>query len=475
MGEEIQQEHFDEADYEQFQKRLEEETALLRELFSRRAFDNQTRRLGYELELCLADSEGNPSRNNVDIIEAAGNPLFTTELARFNMEINGNPFPYRDDVFSLVEKDLAELYGQAATAARRFDTRIGMFGVFPSIGEAHLDPDTYMTELHRYRQLNRQVLEMRGKPVHLSLEGEERLVVDKGDVMLEALATSLQIHLQVPFDEIVATYHAGLWSSMLILPASANSPLVLGKCCWQESRIGIFKQAVDTRNPEEIETHVVPRVHFGKGYIASLLDLFEDNFYYSPILPEVLDQPTEKLHHLCLHNGTIWRWVRPIVAQNSDGSYHLRLELRVVPSGPTLADTLANLVFYVALTEGLKSLGNRLIEVPFEVLESDFYRAARVGLEAEVHWPDGESGTVRNLLLERALPLARQSLAAAGIEDTARWLDIVEARIETGATGARWITDHWKRHGDAARLVSDYISQAATDRPVHLWRNPQHD
>ena len=472
MGEEIHKEHFEKADYDAFEQRVEQEMGLLRKLFADRAFDNSSRLLGYELELCLADQAGKPSRTNTRVIDAASNPLFTTELARFNMEINGNVFTCRGDVFSQIEADLADLYRQAEKAAGDFDSQIGMFGVFPSVSEEHLNPDTYMTELHRYKLLNRQLLHMRGRPVQLHLDGEEKLDIEKHDVMLEALATSLQIHMQVPFDEIVPTYHAGLWSSMLVLAATANSPLVLGKCCWQESRIGIFKQSVDTRNPQEIEDRIVPRVHLGKGYIDSLLDLFEDNSYYSPILPEVLDRPLEDLHHLALHNGTIWRWVRPIISRNKDGSHHLRLELRVVPSGPTLIDTIANLVFYVGLTEGLKTLGEQLTEVPFATLESDFYRAAREGLGASVHWPDGEQAPLTQILIERALPLARAGLDAAGIDDYQRWLDIIEARVNSGATGANWISRHWKLHGDSARPVCDYIAQANTNQPVHLWQDP---
>jgi hypothetical protein len=473
MGEEIQKEHFEQADYDRFQQRLEQETEWLRSLFAKGAFDNSSRMLGYELELCLADESGNPSKINTRVIDAIGNPLFTTELARFNMEINGNVFPYQKNVFGEIETDLAALFQQAEDAAGELGSQIGMFGVFPSVTREHLDPAGYMTELHRYKLLNRQLLNMRGRPVQLFLEGEEQLEVEKQDVMLEALATSLQIHIQVPFDEIVPTYHAGLWSSMLILAATANSPLVLGKCCWQESRIGIFKQSVDTRSPQEVEDHIIPRVHLGKRYIESLLDLFEDNFYYSPILPEVLDdRPIEDLHHLSLHNGTIWRWVRPIVARNRDGGYHLRLELRVVPSGPTLIDTIANLVFYVGLTEGLKTLGDQLTEVPFVKLEADFYRAAREGLDTRVHWPDGEKGELRKILLERAIPLARDTLKAAGLEDCDHWLDIISARVNTGATGADWISRHWKQFGDSAQLVCDYISQARTNQPVHLWQDP---
>jgi len=186
----------------------------------------------------------------------------------------------------------------------------------------------------------------------------------------------------------------------------------------------------------------------------------------------VLDKPIEDLHHLALHNGTIWRWVRPIIARNKDGSYHLRLELRVVPSGPTLIDTLANIVFYVGLTEGLKSLGDTLTKVPYESLEADFYRAAREGLGASVHWPDGQELPLKQILLEQAIPLARANLEQTGIEDTDRWLDIIEARVKQEATGAHWIASHWKRFGDGAQLVREYIEQAQTNQPVHRWRDP---
>ena len=470
MGDEIQQSHFEQADYDRFQERLELETEVVRGLFARGDFDS-SRRLGYELELCLADDQGHPCLVNTEVIDATGNPAFTVELAKFNMEINGNPFAYQTNVFDLIETDLQQLYNQAEQAAKQHQARIGLFGVFPSLTLEHLDQNGYMTELHRYNQLNTQVLSMRGKPVHMHLEGQDCLDIDHGDVMLEALATSLQIHMQVPFDEIVPCYHAGLWSSMLVLAATANSPLVLGKSCWQESRIGIFKQAVDTRNPREIRDHIVPRVHFAKKYIDSFLELFEDNFYYQPILPEVRDQPAEELHHLSLHNGTIWRWVRPIIARNREGIYHLRLELRVAPSGPTLADTMANIVFYVGLTEGLRHYGDDLTRVPYETLETDFYRAARKGIGAEVHWIDGNAMPLKQILLEKALPLTREGLAKAGLANCERWLDIIEARVAREATGAQWILDHWNRHGDAARLVCDYIDQAQSNRPVHTWRN----
>ncbi len=187
----------------------------------------------------------------------------------------------------------------------------------------------------------------------------------------------------------------------------------------------------------------------------------------------MLDKPAADLHHLALHNGTIWRWVRPIVARNKSGDYHLRLELRVVPAGPTLIDTLANLAFYVGLTEGLKTRPDaELRQVPFETVEADFYRAARDGLGTQVHWIDGKLQPLSPLLLEQAIPLAREGLRRIGIDDRDDWLGIVAARVEKGATGAQWILRHWQQHGDAARLVRDYLDRAQHNQPVHEWEPP---
>lgn len=469
MGEEVNKHNFKEKDYKRFHQCLVEETAFVRSLFTQSAFDNQTRKLGYELELCLIDDNGQPCKVNHEVIDEAKNPLLTTELAKFNLEINGNPFDVSTDVFDLIETDLIDLYQQVERAAKKFNAQPGLFGVLPSLRPEHLSPNAYMSELHRYDLLSRQLINMRGKPVHMQLHGEDHLSIEKNDVMLEALSTSLQVHLQVPFDEIVPAYHAGLWASMLILGVSPNSPLILEKNCWQESRIGIFKQAVDTRNANEIRDGVISRVHLGKGYIKSLFELFEDNFYYSPILPEVVDKPVEALHHFNLHNGTIWRWVRPILGQNSNGEYHLRLELRVVPSGPTLCDTIANLVFYVALTEGLMLCGDDLTQLDFDILESDFYVAAREGLKARVHWIDGQQDSLKQLILSRALPLAQEGLKNIGIHNSDKWLEIIEARVSCEQTGSDWILQHWKQHSDTSKLVQAYLHHAHSNTPVHLW------
>ncbi len=469
MGEEVSIDHFEEEDFRRFDQRLREEMTFVRQLFAEGRFDTATRKLGYELELCLLDAQGRPAPVNQSILERHGSPQMTFELAKFNLEINGHAFVLDGGVFQRIRSDMDELYHTVERAAADEDARVGLFGVLPSIRFEHLDRDRYMSAMYRYRLLDERLLTMRGRPIRLDIRGADHLRVEKRDVMFEALGTSLQLHIQIPRDQAVDSYHAALWSTLPALAAGANSPLVLQHRCWAESRIAIFKQAVDTRNLDEERSHVVPRVHLAKGWIGSFLELFEDMFYYSPVLPEVTDQPVEDLHHFCLHNGTIWRWVRPILGRNRDGQYHLRLELRVTPSGPTRIDTLANLVFQVGLVEGLRQQGQALVQLPYEQLERGFYRVARHGLEAEIGWYDGHRGDARSLVLEHALPVAAEGLQQLGIESAGDWLHIIRERVRSGQTGARWLDRQWRRNPDADALVRRYLDLADRNQPVHEW------
>ena len=472
MGDEVSKDHFSAKEFELFQLKLDQEMDFVRQLFAEDNFDNQSRSFGYELELCLLDKLGHPAPCNQQILDHANNPLFTYELAKFNLEINGNCFVLAPDLFNRIDNDLKGLFEQVQQAAEQYNIHAGMFGVLPSLFEEHLDPMAYMSHMHRYQVLNDRLMSMRNRPIHLDIRGEEHLQIEKNDVMLEAMGTSLQIHLQVPYKEAVDFYHASLWASMAMVAVSANSPLVLGKSCWQESRIAIFKQSVDTRNAKEVHDAIIPRVHFGKGYIQSWLELFEDNNYYSPILPEVMDTEVDKLHHFNLHNGTIWRWVRPILGRNDNGQFHLRLELRVAPSGPTLIDTMANIVFYIGLTEGLKQTPKDLTRIPYEVLEKDFYKVARHGFETPVNWCHGEKLDMRQLLLKSAIPVAREGLQQLRLNDYEAWIEIIEQRVSVGQTGSDWILGYWHKQPDAAALVRAYLDNASRNEPVHTWPKP---
>jgi hypothetical protein len=472
MGNEVSKDHFSARDYQRFEQKLAEEMRFVRQLFSEKSLDNTTRKLGYELELCLLDGQGQPVGLNHQVLQQSDNPLFTYELARYNLEINGHAFSLDAQVFLNIQQDLEMLFQQVVKVTDKLNIQPGLFGVLPSLKHEHLDSESYMSDMFRYRLLNQQLMSMREQAVRLEIHGADHLQVERSDVMLEALGTSLQVHLQMPYEEAVDSYHAALWSSMAMLAVSANSPLVLGKSCWQESRIAIFKQSVDTRNAKEIRDAIIPRVHLSKGYINSFLDLFEDNAYYSPILPEVIDCDVEELHHFNLHNGTIWRWVRPILGCDQDGRYHLRLELRVAPSGPTLIDTLANMAFYVGLTEGLRMNPQQLTQIPYQSLEQDFYHVARHGLDADVTWCNGKMAKMQQIILKYAMPTALEGLQNLGIDQPHVWLDIVQQRSSNGQTGAGWMLKYWHKNPDAAALVRKYMQHSRKNIPVHLWPAP---
>ena len=472
MGDEITQLNFTEEDDALFRDKLEQEMDFVRQLFMGRRFDQHSRKFGYELEICLLDQQGRPAPYNQQVLDDANNPLFTYELARFNLEINGHTFDVDDQVFNHLSKDMHMLFQQVDDSARRNHMQAGLFGVLPSLEIDHLDKDGYMSNLTRYRLLNKRLMSMRDSPVQLDILGMDHLKLSKDDVMLEALGTSLQIHYQIPFDEAVDAYHSSLWASLPVIAACANSPLVLQHYCWQESRIEIFKQAVDCRTDRQKIRGDLPRVFLARGYIDSWQTLFEDNLYFKSVLPEVMDTPTDELHHLKLLNGTIWRWIRPIIGGDEHQGYHLRLELRVTPAGPSLKDTIANMVFYIGLVEGLKQQPHFLTRIPYEELEKGFYHAARSGLNTEVNWCHGAFGSMQQILLDHAIPLAHQGLISLGLAHESKYLDIIEQRVLSQQTGARWITQFWNKYHDVNSLVSTYQSHARLNIPVHLWPRP---
>lgn len=470
MGNEITKSNFTDSETNDFNTRLKLETQYLKTLFKSNAFDNKSYKFGYELEVCLLDQQAKPKPINQNIISDTGNPLFTAELATFNLEINGNPFKLSDSVFEKLHQDIQQLYKEAEASAQIYDSKVGLFGVLPNLLKEHLNAKDYMSDLNRYHLISDQLLKMRQRPIKLTLDGKDTLEVEKEDVMLEALGTSFQVHLQIPFKQSVDYYHASLWASLALIGISANSPIVLGKSCWHESRISIFEQAVDTRTLEESKQGDTPRVFLGTGYVESIFQLFEENLEYQTILPELGNHPIEELAHLNLHNGTVWRWIRPILDIGKNNDHNLRFELRVVPAGPTIIDTMSNMVFYIGLIEGLKNTPNDLTKIPFNTLKNQFYDVAKNGLNTKITWCNNKTEAIQNIIINDCIPLAQSGLKALGIKNSAQWLDIILERAKTAQTGADWMLDYWENNPDADQLVKTYLSNAAKNIPVHLWK-----
>jgi len=472
MGEDIHQSAFSPKDYNAFSEKLIAENRALQALIQAKEATPEAEhgivRIGYELEACLLDKQGLPVPGNQSLLEDCRNACLTEELARYNLEINGHPQDFDAGVFLRLQNDLDQLMCEVSAVAEQYGTQVGLFGILPSLRDAHFDPAVYMSPRQRYRQISRQLIALRGAPVTLQIEAEDSLSVSRNDVMLEALGTSLQIHLQVPWTRAVDYYHAALWASMMLVGIAANSSLVLGRRGWLESRIPVFEQSVDTRNANERACGDTARVFFANGWINSVADLFTENLEYQPILPEVHADAADPFHHVQFHNGTIWRWVRPILGRDADGDFHFRLELRVPPAGPSQIDSMANLAFVSLLVEALSD--QNLSETSFAQLQADFYQAAQTGLQARVHNLEGEEVSLQDLIVNDAVGRCRRVAKRRGLDARShQLLDLIEQRARNGQTGARWLLQSRQLGRSDRETVQHYLRHAAANQPVHEW------
>ena len=474
MGQEIDRTRYSEADFQRFQRQLARETDELLAFADSGGFADERLVAGLELEAWLLDHAGYPSPINQAYLARLANPLVVPELSRFNVELNSPPLCFGDGALIRQERELVALWSEAQAVAHDLDACLGMIGIPPTIRSEDLTLDN-MSALNRFVVLNEQVLRQRGgEAVHIHLAGEDALDLDQPDVMLEAATTSFQLHLQVPEALSGRYFNAALIAAAPILAVATNSPLLFGKRLWQETRIPLFEQSVELGGYAGLADARVRRVTFGQGYLdGSLLDLFRHNLEQYPVLlPMALTAEHGSFAHVRLHNGSIWRWVRPLIGFDPDGVGHVRIEQRVLPSGPTLLDMMANAAFSHGLTHALATLPEPPeSRLDFQSVRTNFYAAARFGPAARLHWPGGEM-QARDLVLEACLPLAESGLSNLGLgqAEIQRYLSVIRGRASSGQTGAVWLLRrHDRLGGDLERLMADYLENQRAGLPVHEW------
>jgi len=473
VGDEIERRYFDAEDFSEFRIRLDAETTLLRQQFTDGEFSDRGDVAGFELEGWLVDERGDPLPENETFLAALNNPLVVPELAAFNVELNGSPSALTGRVFSRLHDELDATWSACREAAEKTGCHLVAIGILPTVGEGMLTSE-YMSSMVRYQSLNDRVMALRdGKPLELRIEGESELTTTHHDVMLEAAATSFQIHLQCKPERSVRDFNASIIASAPMVSASANSPFLFGHALWDETRIPLFEQAVD------VGERYAPRVSFGAGYVQeSLLEIFEENQREHLILiPAVRDDPPSKFSHVRFHNGTLWRWNRPLIGFDFDGQVHLRIEHRVVPAGPTIKDCIANAAFYFGLVRGFGLASEAPEEaLSFEIARENFYNAARYGLNARPRWiRDGkvvELG-MRDLIMDELLPMAHRGLESEGIPNSEidDYLNVIAERVDSGQNGAAWQKRFVHLHGgDLHQLVREYRERQDSGQPVHTWK-----
>ena len=473
MGQEITTDHFHKRDFHHFEQALSIETKLLGEWFSDSRFHGTDPVVGFELEAWLVDGSLRPAPCNELFLQKMDDPLVVPELARFNVEINGTPQPLNGTPFTKLAEELSQTWSDGERVASEMGLELAMVGVLPTVSTDDLTLGN-MSELQRYRALNEQVMRMRGgEPLEFQIEGRESLNLTHHDVMMEAGATSLQIHLQVPFHQSVDAFNLAIQLSAPMVGLCANSPYLFGHDLWDDSRIPLFEQAV---NVDPLAHSMGDgRVGFGTGYVVeSLFELFQENLDHYPVmLPIAQSGDIENLSNLMLHNGTIWRWNRPLVGFDEDGNPHLRIEHRVASAGPTVDDVVANSLFFVGMVMGLLSGHGGSIELlPFDHARENFYHAAREGMRSKLQWWGGKNIGLQQLLRDELIPLAESGFQSMGLDsgEWRPWLEIIEGRVASGQNGAVWQRGWVERYGrDMEGLLQAYMQGQHSGKPVHEW------
>jgi hypothetical protein len=489
MGEDVVATVFSREDRQRYREKVKRCLDVFARMLSESRFDAARGSIGLEVELNLTDERGDPALLNAKVLEVIADADFQTELAQFNVEINVPPRSLRGEVFGELERDVRTSLNNAEEKARTVGAHMVMVGILATVTDDHLKADSFSAN-PRYELLNEQIFAARGEDLDIAIAGVERLATFADTITPEAACTSVQLHLQVDPGAFGTHWNAAQAIAGVQLALGANAPFFFGKELWRETRIPLFEQATDTR-PEELRTQGVrPRVWFGERWVTSIFDLFEENVRYFPALLPVCEpeDPVDMLArgdipHLAelrLHNGTIYRWNRPVY-DVVRGRPHLRVENRVLPAGPTVADILANAAFYYGLIRTLVDQDRPIwSQMSFAAAEENFHAGARDGIEANVYWPGVGEVPVAELVLRRLLPMAHDGLETWGLarSDRERLLGIIEQRCLKLANGAAWqaATFHslyedakLDRHDALRQMTVRYRDLMHSNEPVHDW------
>ncbi len=489
MGEQNVQQTSDETTRRAFMKALLDEVRALEDMHQNGMFESGVRRIGAEQEMFLVDRAARPALTAMQILERMDDPRFTHELGLFNLEANLSPLELGGNCLRQLEAETNEVMGIARDKAAEVGSRVALVGILPTLTREHLSLDAIVPTA-RYFALNEALLRLRGSNFQISIKGIDQLSFNHDNLMLEACNTSFQIHFQVGPEEFAHLYNIAQAVTGPLLAASVNSPILLGKRLWHESRIAVFEHSIDARSEAHAARGHKPRVHFGDSWIdESVIEIFkEDIARFRVILTtEFEDDPigmvargeVPKLNALRLHNGTVYRWNRACYGISDNGKPHLRIENRVIPSGPTVLDEVGNAAFFFGMMAKLsRSVDDIREHLSFSDVKSNFLAAAREGIRAQQVWFDDRQMTAQELVLDILLPLAREGLTEAGIDsdDIDRYLGAVQKRVERRRTGARWqleSLENMRGQGSAHEclraLTSSMLDQQHSGKPIADW------
>ncbi|MCV7352936.1 glutamate--cysteine ligase [Mycobacterium parmense] len=492
MGDEVKRTTYNRSDRREYRRKVQLCLDVLETMLAQSRFESDRPLTGMEIECNLVDSDYQPAMSNRDVLDAIADPAYQSELGAYNIEFNVPPRPLPGHTGLDLEAEVRASLNDAEIKASEGGAHIVMIGILPTLMPEHLDTG-WMSESARYTALNDSIFSARGEEIPINISGPEPLSWQAASIAPESACTSMQLHLQLAPEDFAANWNAAQALAGPQLALGANSPFFFAHRLWSETRIEVFAQSTDTRSDDLKARGVRPRVWFGERWIDSVLDLYRENLRYFPsLLPEVSDEDpvaelaagrAPQLSELRLHNGTVYRWNRPVYdVLEADGVKrpHLRLENRVLPAGPTVVDMLANSAFFYGALRGLSEAPSPVWStMDFAVAHHNFLEAARHGIDARLSWPGLGEVSARELVLGTLLPIAHDGLRRWGVDDDVRerFLGVVQGRAEAGRNGASWQVATVRslekggmtRRAALAEMLRRYCGHMHANRPVHTW------
>ena len=471
-----------------FMKAILADVHALERMLTEELFETGVRRIGAEQEMFLVDRSGRAWCGADAMMKRLDHPQFTYELAQYNLECNLKPREFGGRCLSDMEQETTDLLQLARETAREFDGGIVLTGILPTLRRSDLTLDS-MVQNPRYLALNNAISQLRGGEFSFRIKGVDEFEMRHDNVMLESCNTSVQMHFQVGPREFAKLYNVAQAIAAPVLAAAVNSPLLFGRRLWRETRVALFQQSVDSRSAAHQMRGRRPRVSFGDGWVRdSVLEIFrEDIARFRVVLATDLDEDPgavldrgepPQLNALRLHNGTVYRWNRPCYGIGG-GKPHLRIEGRAYPSGPTVADEIANATFFFGLMAAVSNEFDDVSKVmSFDDAMGNFIAASRLGMQSNLVWMHGKEYAAQELIQDVLLPMARAGLENAKVDgdDIDRYLGIIGERVKRGRTGARWMIDSLAAMGSKGTkdqrmhaLVRAMQSRQETGEPVHTW------
>jgi predicted transcriptional regulator len=440
-------------------------------------FETGIQRVGAEQEICIVDKDFRPSTKALEILEKINDTHYTTELALFNLEINLDPFELKNTCFSDLEHQLKTLLNKGYKVAEEIENnKLILSGILPTLRKKDLVFKN-VTPFKRYKTLNKVLKKIRGNDFKLHILGIDELILNHESILFEACNTSFQVHLQISPEEAVDKYN---WSQVIsgpLLSIMTNSPLLLGKELWSETRIALFKQSVDLRNVTHFSREQKPRVSFGNNWVKdSILELYTDDISrYPPIVTSNFDENSiesvkkgimPKLKALNLHNGTLYKWNRLCYGVHKNIA-HLRIENRYIPSGPSIKDEIANALLWVGVMQGMPKQYEKIWrKMPFCDARGNFVNAARTGIDTYFNW-FGKGISAKKLLENVLIPMAKEGLLKSKIDESEidYYLGIIQKRIDTTTTGSKWLI---RNKRELRKKVSNYEANVILTEQIYL-------